>query len=189
MSHSVNSLDYAPAVANELSLPLVTDVVEVEYDDDGLTAIRETYGSKLETTVMGFEEIGDGNADITEADVLISIGRGIEKEENLPLIEAFADAMNAMLSSSRPIVDNRWLPTNRQVGQTGMVVTPDVYLAIGISGAVQHVAGMKESDTIVAINTDPSAPILDIANYAIVGDMFDVVPILIEEFGGEAPDI
>jgi electron transfer flavoprotein alpha subunit len=231
MPHSVNGLDYAPAVANKLSLPLVTDVVEVEYDD-GLTAVRETYGSKLETTVSvnedrvavthrggewepakgngsaeivtvddivdegaigstvtGFEEISGGDVDITEADVLVSIGRGIEEEENLPLIEALTDAMGATLSSSRPIVDNGWLPKNRQVGQSGKVVTPDVYLAIGISGAVQHVAGMKGSETIIAINTDPSAPIFDIADYGIVGDLFEAVPILIEEFGGEVPNI
>jgi len=132
--------------------------------------------------VTGFEEVGGGDVDIADADVLVSVGRGIEEEENLELVEELADALGATLSASRPIVDNGWLPKNRQVGQSGKVVTPDVYLAIGISGAVQHVAGMKGSDTIIAINTDPNAPIFDIADYGIVGDLFDVVPELIDEF-------
>jgi electron transfer flavoprotein alpha subunit len=229
MPNSVNGLDYAPAVANGLDLPLVTDAIELSYDD-GVVATREMYGSKVATTVevdrepvavtvrggewpaaegqgdaetvafdagvdedavgarvTGFEEVAAGDVDIAEADVLVSVGRGIEEEENLVLVERFAEALGATLSSSRPIVDNGWLPKNRQVGQSGKVVTPDVYIAVGISGAVQHVAGMKGSDTIVAINTDPNAPIFDIADYGIVDDLFDVVPALIEEFGGEPP--
>lgn len=223
MPNSVNGLDYAPAVANSLDLPLATDAVGIEYGDS-LTVTREMYGSKVETTVeiggdqqavtirgaewpaaegvgdaeisefdvdidtdtgsrvTGFEEVGGGDVDISDAEFLVSIGRGIEEEENLPLIEDLVEATDATLSSSRPIVDNGWLPKNRQVGQSGKVVTPDVYLAIGISGAVQHVAGMKGSDTIIAINTDPNAPIFDIADYGIVGDLFDVVPELIEQF-------
>lgn len=220
--NSVNGLDYAPAVAEDRGLPLVTDAIGFEYDD-GLTVTREMYGSKVETTVdvdgdrhvltvrggewapaegvgdapvesvdvdlpesgarvTGFEEVGGGDVDIADADVLVSVGRGIEEEENLELVEELADALGATLSSSRPIVDNGWLPKNRQVGQSGKVVTPDVYIAVGISGAVQHVAGMKGSDTIVAINTDPNAPIFDIADYGIVGDLFEVVPELIDEF-------
>ena len=227
--NSVNGLDYAPAVAESLDLPLVTDAVDFEGD---LTVTREQYGGKVETTfdvtqdravvtirpaewptaqgtgdadvravdadideaeigstVTGFEEVAGGDVDISEADFLISVGRGIEEEENIPLIEEFVEVTDATLSSSRPIVDNGWLPKNRQVGQSGKVVTPDVYIAIGISGAVQHVAGMKGADTIVAINDDPSAPIYDIADYGITDDLFDVVPALIEEFGGEAPDL
>jgi electron transfer flavoprotein alpha subunit len=228
--NSVNGLDYAPAVAGRLDLPLVTDVVDFEVDG-ALEVTREQYGGKVETTydvdadryaftirpaewpkaeepgdaeieafdadvggagattVNGFEEVGGGDVDITEADVLVSIGRGIDEEENLPLVEELADTIDATLSSSRPIVDNDWLPKNRQVGQSGKVVTPDVYVAIGISGAVQHVAGMKGADTIVAINTDPNAPIYDIADYGIVDDLFDVVPALIEAFGGDPPDV
>ncbi|KDE57405.1 electron transfer flavoprotein subunit alpha [Halostagnicola sp. A56] len=223
--NSVNGLDYAPAVADELDLPIVTDAVGLETDGQTLIANREMYGGKVETTVevdaesalvtirsaewptaegtgdasiealdadidkdaigssvTGFEEVGGGDVDISEADVLVSIGRGIEEEENLDIIRDLADALDATLSSSRPIVDNGWLPKNRQVGQSGKVVTPDVYIAIGISGAVQHVAGMKGSETIVAINTDPNAPIMDIADYAIHDDLFDVVPALTEQF-------
>ncbi|WP_435319728.1 electron transfer flavoprotein subunit alpha/FixB family protein [Haloarchaeobius sp. TZWSO28] len=225
MPNSVNGLDYAPAVANRLDLPYVSDVIGMELGDDTLTATREMYGGKVETatdvpaehvavsirsaewptteetgdaavesfdvdldedlirsTVTGFEEVGAGDVDISEADVLVSVGRGIEEEENLDLVRDLADALDATLSSSRPIVDAGWLPKNRQVGQSGKVVTPDVYIAIGISGAVQHVAGMKGADTIVAINTDPNAPIYDIADYGIVDDLFDVVPALIEQF-------
>jgi electron transfer flavoprotein alpha subunit len=138
--------------------------------------------SAVRSTVTGFEEAGGGDVDISEADVLVSVGRGIEEKENIDLVRDLADALDATLSASRPIVDNDWLPKNRQVGQSGKVVTPDVYIAIGISGAVQHVAGMKGSDTIVAINTDPNAPIFDLADYGIVDDLFDVVPALIEEF-------
>ncbi|MFC7211545.1 electron transfer flavoprotein subunit alpha/FixB family protein [Natronoarchaeum sp. GCM10025321] len=139
--------------------------------------------SAVRSTVKGFEEVGAGDVDITEADLLVSIGRGIEEEENLELIEDLADTLGATMSASRPIIDNGWLPKGRQVGQSGKVVTPDVYLAIGISGAVQHVAGMKGAETIIAVNTDPNAPIFDLADYGIVGDLFEVVPELIEEFG------
>ncbi|WP_232686582.1 electron transfer flavoprotein subunit alpha/FixB family protein [Halobacterium zhouii] len=151
---------------------------EVSIDED---AVR--------STVRGFEEVGGGDVDISEANFLVSIGRGIEEEENLELIEALVEATGATLSSSRPIVDNGWLPKNRQVGQSGKQVTPDVYLAIGISGAVQHVAGMKGAETIIAVNTDPDAPIYDIADYGVVGDLFEVVPALIEAFGGEPPNV
>jgi electron transfer flavoprotein alpha subunit len=138
----------------------------------------------VRSTVTGFQEVGSGDVDITDADVLVSVGRGIQEEDNLDLIHDLADALGATVSSSRPIVDNGWLPKDRQVGQSGKVVTPDVYIAIGISGAVQHVAGMKGAETIVAINNDPSAPIFDIADYGIVDDLFDVVPALTEEFSG-----
>jgi len=224
MPNSVNGLDYAPAVATRLSVPLATDAVALDYDDD-LTVTREMYGSKVETTVevtdepvaltiregewaaadgvgdaavepfavdvdessirstvRGFEEVGAGDVDIGEAEFIVSAGRGIEEEENLELIEELAAALDATVAASRPIVDNGWLPKNRQVGQSGKVVTPTVYLAIGISGAVQHVAGMKGADTIIAINTDPDAPIFDIADYGVVGDLFEVVPELIERF-------
>ncbi|MEF8774456.1 MAG: electron transfer flavoprotein subunit alpha/FixB family protein [Halobacteriales archaeon] len=145
--------------------------------------------SAIGSTVTGFEEVGAGDVDISEADFIVSVGRGIEEEDNLPLIEELVEVTGATLASSRPVVDNEWLPKNRQVGQSGKAVTPEVYIAIGISGAVQHVAGMKGSETIVAINTDESAPIFDIADYGIVGDLFEVVPELIDQFGGTSPDV
>jgi len=165
--------------------PAADGVGDAEISTFDLDVDEDAVGS----TVKGFEEVGGGDVDIADAEFLVSIGRGIEEEENLELVEALAETTGATLSSSRPIVDNGWLPKNRQVGQSGKQVTPDVYLAIGISGAVQHVAGMKGADTIIAINTDPNAPIYDIADYGIVGDLFDVVPALIEEFGGEPPSV
>lgn len=134
------------------------------------------------TSIDGYEEVGSGDVDISEADVLVSVGRGIDEEENIEIIEELADAMDATVSASRPIVDNGWLSQDRQVGQSGKKVTPDVYIAVGISGAVQHVAGMKGAETIIAINNDPGAPIYDLADYGIVDDLFDVVPALTEQF-------
>ncbi len=224
--NSVNGLDWAPALAQRLDWPLVTDAVDMDVSD-GLTVTRELYGGKVEgavevdsdhavltvrggewpaaggtgsatvepfepdideaaigSTVTGFQEVGAGDVDITESDVLVAVGRGIEEEENLDIIEELADAMGATVAASRPIVDNGWLPKDRQVGQSGKNVSPDVYLAIGISGAVQHVAGMNGSETIIAVNDDPSAPIFDVADYGIVDDLFEVVPELTEQFSG-----
>ena len=139
-------------------------------------------GSAVRSTVTGFEEVGSGDVDITEADVVLAVGRGIGEEEHLEMVFNLADAIDATVAASRPLVDNGWVAPERQVGQSGKVVSPDLYLAVGISGAVQHVAGMKGSDTIVAVNTDPSAPIFDVADYGLVGDLFDVVPALLERF-------
>ena len=135
-----------------------------------------TFGAR----VIGFEELTAGDVDIAEADVLVSVGRGIEDEDNLEIIHELADALGATVSASRPIVDSGWLPKNRQVGQSGKTVTPDLYIAIGISGAVQHVAGMKGAKTIIAINNDSNAPIFDLADYGVVDDLFDVIPALTE---------
>lgn len=132
--------------------------------------------------VKGYEEAAGGDVDISEAEFIVSIGRGIEEEENLEIMEELSEASGATLAASRPITDNGWLPKNRQVGQSGKVVEPVLYIAFGISGAVQHVAGMKSSETIVAVNTDPDAPIYDIADFGAVEDLFDVVPALTEEF-------
>ena len=119
--------------------------------------------------------------DLTAADIIVSVGRGIKDPENLPMIEQLAKALNAEIAASRPICDNGWLPMERQVGSSGQTVAPKMYLAVGISGAIQHLVGMKGSKTVVAINKDPEAPIFEIADYGIVGDLFQVVPALIEE--------
>src|ERR671919_737378 len=121
-----------------------------------------------------FEEVAAGDVDITTADFLLSVGRGIGDKENLPRFEELADKMGATLSVSRPIVDAGWMANARQVGQSGKTVKPKVYLALGISGAVQHLAGMKTSGTIIAVNSDPEAPIFRVAHYGAVADLFDV---------------
>jgi electron transfer flavoprotein alpha subunit len=119
--------------------------------------------------------------DLGAADIIVSVGRGIKDPENLPMIEQLAEALHAEIAASRPICDNGWLPMERQVGSSGQTVAPKMYLAVGISGAIQHLVGMKGSKIVVAINKDPEAPIFEIADYGIVGDLFQVVPALIEE--------
>jgi electron transfer flavoprotein alpha subunit len=118
--------------------------------------------------------------DLSQAERIVSVGRGIKAPENIELAKQLAVAMNAELSASRPICDAGWLPMERQVGSSGQTVAPKMYLALGISGAIQHVVGMKGAKTIVAINKDPEAPIFEIADYGIAGDLFEVVPALIE---------
>ena len=119
--------------------------------------------------------------DLTAADIIVSVGRGIKEKENIALVEELAKALGAELAASRPICDSGWLPMERQVGSSGQTVSPKVYLAVGISGAIQHLVGMKGAKTIVAINKDSNAPIFEVADYGIVGDLFEVVPALIEE--------
>ncbi|HVB08140.1 MAG TPA: electron transfer flavoprotein subunit alpha/FixB family protein [Candidatus Acidoferrales bacterium] len=119
--------------------------------------------------------------DLTQAPILVSIGRGIKAPENIPLAEKLAKAIGGELSASRPICDEGWLPMGRQIGSSGQTVSPKLYLALGISGAIQHVVGMKGSRTIVAINKDQNAPIFEIADYGVVGDLFEIVPALTAE--------
>jgi electron transfer flavoprotein alpha subunit len=119
--------------------------------------------------------------DLTQAEIIVSVGRGIKEQKNIDLAKQLADALGGELAASRPICDNGWLPMDRQIGSSGQTVAPKLYLALGISGAIQHIVGMKGSRSIVAINKDSEAPIFEIADYAVVGNLFDIVPPLIEE--------
>lgn len=121
------------------------------------------------------------SVDLSSAELIVSVGRGIREKENLPLVENLAQALGAELAASRPICDNGWLPMERQVGSSGQTVAPKAYFAIGISGAIQHLVGMKGAKTVVAVNKDENAPIFEVADYGIVGDLFEVVPALTEE--------
>ena len=121
------------------------------------------------------------SVDLSKADIIVAVGRGIKSKDNLAVAEKLAEALGGDLAASRPICDAEWLPIDRQIGSSGQTVAPKLYVAIGISGAIQHLVGMKNSQTIVAINKDPEAPIFDIADYGIVGDLFEAVPVLTEE--------
>ncbi len=119
--------------------------------------------------------------DLSTAQIIVSVGRGIKEAENIEIAQKLANILGAEMAASRPICDNGWLPMERQVGSSGQTVAPRIYFAIGISGAIQHLVGMKGAKTVVAINRDPEAPIFEIADYGIVGDLFQVVPALVDE--------
>lgn len=127
-----------------------------------------------------FQEVED-TVDLSRSDVIVAVGRGIGKEENLEIVRELAAALGGQLAASRPVCDNEWLPMDRQIGSSGQTVAPRLYVAVGISGAIQHLVGMKNSGTIVAINKDPNAPIFAVSDYGIVGDLFEVVPSLTQK--------
>jgi len=121
-----------------------------------------------------------GAVDLTAAEIIVAVGRGIKEKDNIPIVEELAHALGGELAATRPVCDSGWLPIARQVGSSGQTVSPKVYIAVGISGAIQHLLGMKGSKTIVAINKDANAPIFEVADYGIVGDLFEVVPAMVE---------
>lgn len=139
-----------------------------------------TVGDIRMTPEAPFQE-AKASVDLTKSEIIVAIGRGIKSQENIAVAQQLADALGADLAASRPICDSEWLPIDRQIGSSGQTVAPKLYIALGISGAIQHIVGMKNSTTIVAVNKDAEAPIFDIADYGIVGDLFEAVPVLVEE--------
>jgi electron transfer flavoprotein alpha subunit len=135
----------------------------------------------LRVTLAGYIEPETGDVDITEEPILISVGRGIQTQDNIELAEELADLLDATVCSSRPVVDQGWLPLSRMVGKSGKSVKPKLYLALGISGAPEHIEAIADSEMIIAINTDPDAPIFDVAKYGAEVDMLDLLEELIEQ--------
>jgi electron transfer flavoprotein alpha subunit len=228
IGHTGFGTDLAPYLATHLSLPLLTDIFDIELSPEKLLIRRQMYGGKINAEIISkklpamitvragsfekifasqlqisnlnakvtkqsfdfnptilqmskfieYGEVPTTGIDITKSDVLIAIGRGIKEQKNLAVIEQFASDINGTLACTRPIIDAGWLPKDRQVGSSGKTVKPKLYVALGISGAFQHISGMKGSETIIAVNKDPEAPIFSVAHYGVVGDLLKVVPML-----------
>ena len=168
--------------------PLLISFQSAAYSSDnaaeGSASIRDVNinldSSMIKTQSEDPFQEESGGVDLTSAEIIVSVGRGIGKEENIPMAKDLAKAIGGELASSRPVVDAGWLSSTHQIGSSGQSVSPKMYLALGISGAIQHVVGMKGSKNIVAINKDPEAPIFEIADYGVVGDILEIVPKLSE---------
>jgi len=156
--------------AEEGSAPAPVETVVVEVGDNAIRNKPQEIFKEAKQAV-----------DLTQAEIIVSVGRGIKEQKNIDLAKQLADALGGEIAASRPICDNGWLPMDRQIGSSGQTVAPKLYLALGISGAIQHIVGMKGARSIVAINKDSEAPIFEIADVAVVGNLFDIVPPLIEE--------
>ena len=228
LPHTYQTRDFAPALAARLERPLITDVVALARQDDGMVYTRPVFQGKLNADVAATGpaphlvtfQIGafrgdaaakgaaaapvralavtvDASAirqkpeepftearqavDLSQAERIVAVGRGIKGQEHIAMAKSLAEALGAELAASRPICDAGWLPMDRQIGSSGQTVAPRLYVALGISGAIQHLVGMKGSRTIVAVNKDPDAPIFEVADYGIAGDLFEVIPALIAE--------
>jgi len=152
--------------------------------DGGSPVVEDIAVPDLSDVKMKFRQLIEpegGDVDITVQDVLVSAGRGIQSDENIPMVEELAAKLGGAVSCSRPIVDNKWLGKTRQVGKSGLKVKPKLYLSLGISGAPEHIEGMKNAELIIAVNTDPNAPIFDYAHYGCTADLFDLIPALSEK--------
>lgn len=152
------------------SSPAPVEAVNIEIPDDAIRNKPQEVFKEAKQAV-----------DLTQAEVIIAVGRGIKEQKNIELAKQLAEALGGEIAASRPICDSGWLPMDRQIGSSGQTVAPKLYLALGISGAIQHIVGMKGSRTIIAVNKDSEAPIFEIADYAVVGNLFDIIPPLIEE--------
>ncbi|HEV8129924.1 MAG TPA: electron transfer flavoprotein subunit alpha/FixB family protein, partial [Acidobacteriota bacterium] len=163
-------------------------VISLQIGSFPADSVKKGAGVSVETQSVDLSEVPQrrrmlqiiqamkNQVDLSKAEIIVAVGRGIGKPENMKVVQDLAAALGAEIGASRPIVDMEWLPRDRQIGSSGQTVAPKVYLAIGISGAIQHIVGMKNAAYVVAINKDPNAPIFKVANYGIVGDLFEVVP-------------
>ncbi|MBI2859332.1 MAG: electron transfer flavoprotein subunit alpha/FixB family protein [Chloroflexi bacterium] len=231
LGHTYLGIELGPAVSARLDLPLVTNCVDVELQQEKVLATRPMFGSltlaklavegpstivvtvqrgafpvvaltvrqatisksvldvqdqDIKTRVLSVLEPPQGKIDIAKADIIVAVGRGIRDKANLPMVEKLAGALGGVVGCSRPLADLGWLPIETHVGISGKMVRPHVYLALGISGAAQHVGGMKDSNRIIAVNNDSSAPIFNVAHYGAVMDLFELLPLLIQEATSES---
>jgi len=177
--------DYRPSGAGPCFVSIQAGSFRADALEAGSGATVESFAPAIDAAQIRtkpsepFREAAQ-TIDLSAAPVIVSVGRGIREQENVALVQALADALGAELAASRPICDAGWLPMERQVGSSGQTVSPKLYLAVGISGAIQHLVGMKGSKTVIAINKDENAPIFEVADYGVVGDLFEVVPALTE---------